>query len=337
MVVDAFLANDEWDLVLFRLKYLSPVVGKFYIGESRITFAGNPKDMVFHSKTEDLKERGYDVEVVELNVPDDFVGLTERWAIETFVRNLLLETVGQKHPNDIVLFSDVDEIPSLDQVKMLLAVKNFGEIVSIPTQVCLRRANWVEFSADRWRGKWGNALPGSRRVPRIRRGRYPLAQGEPGAHLSYVGMAAGEIRRKYQAFSHAELDRDDLSSESFLAFADDFHISQLGRALEPGGGLLRVLNPSEFNDVQRAAFLSNPEWFSSEPIRYPNHRRLVASWILFSAVRGKLKGSVSDAHAPLWSWRWGKHALAYGCVWLAWRAFAALGMSGVVKKIGAKA
>jgi hypothetical protein len=332
MVVDAVLANDEWDLVRFRLNYLSPLVQKFYIGESAVTFSGLPKEPFFSARLRELRHEGFDVEVINLDIPDELLHSGERWAVETYARNTLLETVCTKHPEDLVLFADVDEVPSRAQVQTLIGQGDALTIASIPTQVCLRKANWIEYHPHQWRGKWGNGLLGKHWVPRIRRGSYPLVSGEPGAHLSYVGMTAADVRRKYQAFSHGELDRDEVASDDFLAFADHFHISHIGRALEPGAGLLEVVQPEDFTDLQRSAFEAYPEWFSLQPIHQPRLRRVVASWLLFMEVRGTPRGSFADAQAPLYSWAWLRHALTYAAVWLAWRVASSLGVIRLLQR-----
>lgn len=333
MVVDAVLANDEWDLVRFRLNYLSPLANKFYIGESAFTFSGLPKEGYFASRAGELRDLKVDVEVVTIDLPDSIVHSGDRWSIETYARNKLLETVCTRHPDDLVLFSDVDEVPSLDQVQVLLDRADLLTIASIPTQVCLRKANWIEYQPERWRGKWGNGLLGKYWVPRIRRGSYPLVKGEPGAHLSYVGMTAQDVRKKYKDFSHGELDRDEVASETFLAFADFFHISHLGRALEPGAGLLEVAQPEAFTGLQRAAFETFPEWFSLEPVHQSRVRRVVASWLLFMEVRGTPRGSLDDAHAPLYSWTWLRHAILYATVWVGWRVASAVGIVKLLRRL----
>ena len=332
MVVDAVLVNDEWDFVLFRIRYLSPVVDKFYLGESSVSFSGMPKDRYFHSRQAEIDTLGVEVEILDIDIPLDLVNGGDRWAVETYARNTLLQKVCERHLDDVVLFADADEVPSRDQVRNLVNLGAGLEIMSIPTDVCMRKANWIEFWPEQWRGKWGNGLLGKHWVPRIRRGTYPLVGGEPGAHLSYVGMDAEGVRRKYQAFSHGELDREELSSEAFLSFADSFHISHIGRALEPGAGLLSVVQEPDFTDLQKNAVVQFPRWFDLAPVTHPRHRRAVASWLLFLAIRGSLRGTFDDAHAPAYSWRWLRHAVAYAAVWAAWRVFVGLQLNRLFRR-----
>ena len=332
MVVDAVLANDEWELVLLRLHYLSPVVDKFYIAESRATFSGREKVLFFSQRVKEIRDLGYDVEVVNIEIPDSVLAGPERWTVETYVRNSFLETVCERHPDDLVLFSDVDEIPSIDQVRTLINMGDTLGIMSIPTQVCLRKANWIEYQPHQWWGKWGNGLLGKHWVPRLRRLKHPLVEGEPGAHLSYVGMNPAAVRGKYQAFSHGELDRDYFASDEFLRFADQFHISHLGRALEPGAGLLMVAREDQLTDIQRAVRDMKPEWCDFSPVSTPRHRRLVASWLVFSVVRGKARVELGDAVAPLYSWRWLRHAVLYALVWSGWKLLTVTGLLRLLRK-----
>ena len=332
MIVDAVLANTEWDLVVLRASYLAPKVDKLYIGESLVTFSGREKDAFFARRASELTGLGFRVEVVEIPIPPDVLDQRDRWSIETYARNYFLQTVAEKHPKDLILFSDVDEIPSLDQVERLGNGAPLTEIFSVPTQVCLRRANWVEYFPEQWGGKWGNALSGELWVPRIRRGRYRFATGEAGAHFSYVGMDASAIRGKYQAFSHGELDRDDLASEEFLGFCDHFHISHLGRALERGAGLLSVAREDQLTDIQQAVARLKPEWCDFAPVSAPLHRRLVASWLVFSIVRGRAGVEVGDAFAPLYSWRWLRHAVLYALVWSGWKLLTVTGLLRLLRK-----
>jgi hypothetical protein len=123
-----------------------------------------------------------------------------------------------------------------------------------------------------------------------------------------------------------------MASEEFLGFADHFHISHLGRALEPGAGLLRVIQPADFTSVQKLAFEQHPNWFSLDIIHQPTARRLVASWILFREVRGTLKTNLADAYAPFSSWRWLRHAFTYLVVWVGWKTLNGVGLIRLIKR-----
>jgi hypothetical protein len=49
VIIDAFLANDELELVQLRISYLSTSVDAVFIGEAVETFSGKSKTLRFHS------------------------------------------------------------------------------------------------------------------------------------------------------------------------------------------------------------------------------------------------------------------------------------------------
>ena len=52
MVYDCFLFLNEFDVLDFRLKLHGPIVDKFIILESDITFAGNSRKLLFQNSYE---------------------------------------------------------------------------------------------------------------------------------------------------------------------------------------------------------------------------------------------------------------------------------------------
>ena len=124
MIVDAVLANTEWDLVVFRATYLAPKIDKLYIGESLVTFSGIEKEPFFARRAGELARLGFLVEVIEIPIPQEVLDQRDRWSIETYARNHFLQVVAEKHPDDLILFSDVDEIPSLICLKFYYIFEN---------------------------------------------------------------------------------------------------------------------------------------------------------------------------------------------------------------------
>jgi hypothetical protein len=94
MLVDSFLFNDEVDLAAARLKYLSPVVDYFVVGEASLDHAGNQKPFhwlensdVFANLNDKIlrveiceKDLASDVEHV-FGIPDRAIG-QNHWAIK---------------------------------------------------------------------------------------------------------------------------------------------------------------------------------------------------------------------------------------------------------------
>lgn len=121
MVFDVFPFFNELDVLEIRLHELNPVVDKFIILESRETYGGQPKDLVLARAVQQgrfAKFRNkmciYVVDKLQPACTDRVTG-RER---EAFQRNVMGEWLRAMNPedDDVVIFSDCDEIPSANAV-----------------------------------------------------------------------------------------------------------------------------------------------------------------------------------------------------------------------------
>lgn len=139
--MDAFLFNDEIDLASLRIKFLKPHIDRFYVGESTQTFSGNKKPLNF-SKI--LRDKPYFNEIVEVIVIPELSikGLAEnRWLVEEYQRDYFLRAVVSKlAADDLIVFSDLDEIPSISQLLKSAGTDDLPRSLLMP---CFyRRAHW---------------------------------------------------------------------------------------------------------------------------------------------------------------------------------------------------
>ena len=130
-IFDCFMYFDE-DLVLdVRLNYLDPYVDYFVIVESIFTHRGEKRDLKFDlEKFRKFKDKiiyiVYDEtpgKIEEILDKDDETTKTNKsiWnAIfrENGQRNYLLKGVENANPEDLILISDVDEIPNLSNTDL---------------------------------------------------------------------------------------------------------------------------------------------------------------------------------------------------------------------------
>jgi hypothetical protein len=79
--------------------------------------------------------------------------------------------------------------------------------------------------------------------PNIRDAGFPPVLEEQGAHLSYVGFSAEQVKEKFSSFEHTELDLEHLYQGNVLEFANACGIDHIGRPGQPGFGLLREAKP----------------------------------------------------------------------------------------------
>ena len=308
MIVDAVVANDEIDLAKFRISYLSGVVSKFYIAESEQTFQGRPKPLNIGPRIKELRALGADVEVVTVPQSPNDSHFVDAWERGRYQRYWFLEYVASQHPEAAIIFTDIDEVPSREQVTW--ASNNLGpsDLATLPMRFVFRSANWLlEPINQDYRP--GVIFRGTAYRPNMREGGFPRAQGEMGAHLSYVGFSADQIKEKFSSFEHIELDLEHLYQDTVLDFSNEWGIDHIGRPGQPGFGLLRGASEAQLNGVLRAAIEMFPEWHREFP-RKNIVRRLVASSAL-SSFRATGKASyLEDPRLAVLSPRFVRHLIS---------------------------
>lgn len=308
MIVDAVVGNDELDIASFRIKYLQEAVSVFYIAESEQTFQGRKKPLNFTPALKHLKKTGADVRIVVVpQHPDDHL-FSDAWQRGRYQRYWFLEQVAKAHPEATIIFSDIDEVPSLEQIRW--AEKNLDPqaIGALPMRFSFRFANWFLEPVSQ---KYNPAviLRASAFRPDVREQGEILIPGEEGAHLSYVGFDEVQLKEKLSSFEHTELDLSHLYQSSVIDFANTWGIDHLGRPGQPGFGLLAPAKPQQLNGVLRSAIQRFPQWYRDFPTR-PLLRRLVASSALSKYRTSGDRSVLDDPDSYALSWRFLRHLLS---------------------------
>jgi beta-1,4-mannosyl-glycoprotein beta-1,4-N-acetylglucosaminyltransferase len=123
-LLDVFLFYNEIDLLKARLEYLGPIVDYFIISEANVDFSERPKEFLLSQELINTlpfaNKIVYHREYLNLHsLPWLFKKLKYRnritrylWKIQDAQRNSTLVPLKTFSPNDIVIFSDLDEFPS---------------------------------------------------------------------------------------------------------------------------------------------------------------------------------------------------------------------------------
>lgn len=110
MIYDCIPFFNELDILKLRMQIMSPYVDKFVLEESTVTFSGEPKEMVFDRHRDMFAPFADKIIYVAVdNSPMSGVTTHER---DKFQKNQLIRGMVDCRPDDIVIFSDVDEIPN---------------------------------------------------------------------------------------------------------------------------------------------------------------------------------------------------------------------------------
>jgi beta-1,4-mannosyl-glycoprotein beta-1,4-N-acetylglucosaminyltransferase len=108
MIYDGFVFFNELELLELRLHELAGVVDKFVLVEATKTFSNQPKPLVFHENRARFKQ--FQDQIIHV-VVDDLPGGDDAWQREKFQRNCIQRGLVGCRPDDLVIISDIDEIP----------------------------------------------------------------------------------------------------------------------------------------------------------------------------------------------------------------------------------
>lgn len=123
-IFDCFTFFNEIDLLKIRLSLLNEVVDYFVIVEMNKTFTGINKNFNLEANKAFFDE--YREKIIYLKIKDipNFKGIDDvEWEREYFQRNCIMRGIVNCEPSDIIIISDVDEIPNPEVLKNILKNK----------------------------------------------------------------------------------------------------------------------------------------------------------------------------------------------------------------------
>lgn len=117
MIYDCFSFFNELDILELRLKTLYKIVDRFVISESRYSHSGQKKNLIFKQNRSRFAPFLDKIIYIVSSDPDNPDRATSdiayRWELENVQRNATIQhIVGMLADTDILLISDLDEIPS---------------------------------------------------------------------------------------------------------------------------------------------------------------------------------------------------------------------------------
>ncbi|EPS71837.1 hypothetical protein M569_02914 [Genlisea aurea] len=231
-VYDAVLFSNEVDILKVRWKELHPYISEFVLLESNSTFTGLPKPLVFAAARDEFKF--VEARLTYGQVPGRFKKGENPFVEEAYQRlalDYLLKKAGIQD-DDLLIMSDVDEIPSRHTIDLLRWCSG------IPPVMHLQLKNYLysfEFHLDdkSWRASIHVYESGKTRYAHYRQSDIQLA--ESGWHCSFCFRHIREFVFKMKAYSHV----DRVRFSHFLSW------KRIQRVICEGGDLFDML-PEEY-------------------------------------------------------------------------------------------
>ncbi len=242
-IYDAFIFNNELDLLDLRLHLLNDYVDKFVIAESNFTFSGKIKELFY------LKNKHYfnqfNEKIIHLNVqdpPESFLQQTlyqnplnelevlknnvysklesvenwnrndNIWGREHFQRESIFLALQECEDNDIVLISDIDEFPNPNSFKSLMEIKEndvyeFRHKFFYYKLNLLKSAYIIGTKSVKYKSLKNNSIYNIRKKHNLT----TKIMDDYGWHLSFMG-GAEKIISKIESYSHQEFNNDHIKS-----------------------------------------------------------------------------------------------------------------------------
>lgn len=220
-LVDGFTFYNEFEMLLYRMTVLNDVVDYFVITEATKTFSGKDKPLYYNDNKEKYKDFHHKiihVIVDGLVVPD--ISLNEQWKNEEKQRAAIDNGISQLslRKDDLIIISDVDEIPDPDEMKILKeAPFQIFKVASMRQQFFYYNLNskmdeiWLHPKIATYEGYV--LCECNPQFMRMHKSYNIIDKG--GWHLSYFGDAKF-IKNKLESFSHQEFNNEEYTNEELL-------------------------------------------------------------------------------------------------------------------------
>ena len=220
-LIDCFMYFDEDLLLDVRLHTLDKIVDKFVISESTKDHAGNNNKLKFNINNFS-KYKNKIRYIVEDNLPKE-VGYFKKnwspdWIRENMHRNSLSTGYKDFNDEDVIMISDLDEIPNPNEIKKYDENKKYACFIQKNFQAKLNLLNTTDSD---WAGtkitkkkylqspQWlRNLKTKERPFWKFYKPRQPQIILNGGWHFSYLKNSSG-ISKKIQSFAHQEYNKEE--------------------------------------------------------------------------------------------------------------------------------
>lgn len=227
-IIDSFNFFNEFNILKLRLNYLNDVVDNFIICESNHTYSYIPKpyylDEILDDFSEDIRKK---IIRIQYNI-DSRYHSNDPWVLEHAQRNFIGQNLDQFSSDDIIMISDVDEIPRKEIVNNLSSIINDDIVVYLQQEVFVYNffskydINWLgtnvskintlrSFTPENLRAYFKYLNRDEKKNLNLK---YKILENG-GWHFTYMGDY-NFIKNKINSFAHQEFNTEEYTNKEYI-------------------------------------------------------------------------------------------------------------------------
>jgi len=225
-IYDCFQFFNEEHILDLRLNILNKFVDFFVIVESTTDHQGNSKKLNFDSK----KFMKFNDKIIYVLVDDTEEAIKKPHVggeslVEQHQRNSLIRGLKNCHEDDLIILSDVDEIPNLNKLKFF-DKKNKYAVFS--QKMFNYKINLLNETENEWHGSkicLKKNLKSPQWLRNLKFKKYPFWRidkprnlqiiKDGGWHFAYL-QTPENISKKIKSFAHGELNKEHFSNQDSI-------------------------------------------------------------------------------------------------------------------------
>jgi len=221
-IYDCFQFFNEEHILDLRFNVLDEYVNFFVIVESTTDHQGNPKKLNFDIK----KFNKFNKKIIYIVVDDTEEAIKKphiggESLVEQHQRNSLLRGLKNCHDNDLVILSDVDEIPDLNKLNLF----NKKKYAVFSQKMFNYKINLLNETESDWHGSkicLKKNLKSPQWLRNLKFKKYPFWRIDKprnlqiiengGWHFAYL-QSTENISKKIKSFAHGEFNKPNFSNQ----------------------------------------------------------------------------------------------------------------------------
>ena len=221
-IYDCFQYFNEEHIVDLRFNILNEFVDYFVIAESTVNHQGQEKKLNFDiNKYQKFKSK---IKYIIVDDTPNKIKIPHKGGeslVEQHQRNSILRGLKNCDDNDLVILSDVDEIPDLDKLN-LFDKKNYAVFSQ---RMFMYKINLLNLDEKNWHGSricLKKKIKSPQWLRNLKFKKYPFWRldklrniqviNDGGWHFAYL-QSPQDISKKIQSFAHGEYNKEHIANE----------------------------------------------------------------------------------------------------------------------------